>query len=91
MQKNVPRLRVKHLTEGSRLVREIKDLNAVIRFNAMKGDIVQTEIWKYSDAAFNIIAGRDCAKTGMLTGLTMVCNTGEKVVRLTNWNGCKQL
>lgn len=44
MQHVAQRLRVKHLTKASRMIREVKELNPEIRFKKLKKDIKRTEL-----------------------------------------------
>lgn len=83
-------LRVNLLTEVNRMIRELKALNHEIQLKKLKGDITRKETRNYSDAAFNIVAGRDYGQTGMLPGLSVTTKFGNRAFQFIDWSSCKQ-
>lgn len=90
MQQTAPKLRVHHVTEANKMLKELKDLNATITFKMMKKPAKRIEVWTFSDASFNIVAGRDYGQTGVVTGLKAYNDNGESVFHVIDWVSSKQ-
>lgn len=59
MQQKAPRLTVHDLTEGNRMLKELKDLTPTIRIRKTHITIQKIDVWTFSDASFNIVSGRE--------------------------------
>lgn len=90
MQQVAPRLSVADATEGNKMLKEAKDLNAVIRFNKLQGTVNKVEVWTFSDASYNIVSGRDCGLTGIVTGRMAWSDNGEQAFNVMDWASTKQ-
>lgn len=51
----------------------------------MTSDVETIEIWKFSNASFNIAAGRDYGKAGILTKLKVEGKVVESVFQVVDW------
>lgn len=90
MQQTAPKLRVHHVTEANKMMKELRDLDATITFKKMKKPAKKVEVWTFSDASFNIVAGRDYGQTGVVTGLIAYDEDGESVFHVVDWVSSKQ-
>lgn len=66
LQQNALQLRVSHIIEANKVRKEMTDLSPMIKYREIRGNVKNIEIWNYSDASFNISAGRDYGQTGMI-------------------------
>lgn len=90
MQQIAPRLRVQDLTEANKMLKEIRDLEPRIMFPILKADVERLDVWTFSDASFNIVAGRDYGQTGIVTGIKVRGKDGESAFHLVDWASSKQ-
>lgn len=90
MQQVAPRLRVSDMTEANKMLKEIKDLNPQIMFRKLNSEIISIDVWTFSDASFNIVAGRDYGQTGIVTGLKIQGKNGESTMHMIDWTSNKQ-
>lgn len=90
MQQKAPKLRVHDLTEGNKMLKELKDLNPTITFRKLRTGITKIDVWTFSDASFNIVSGRDYGQTGIVTGIRAEGKDGEHAFHLVDWASTKQ-
>lgn len=90
MQQKAPNLRVQDLTEGNKMLKELKDMKPVIKFRKITSKILALDIWTFSDASFNIVTGREYGQTGIVTGIKVVGEEGDDTFHLIDWASTKQ-
>lgn len=66
MQQSAAHLKVHHIVEANNMLKELKDMEPMIRFRKVEHPVRKMEIWNYSDASFIITAGRDYEPTGII-------------------------
>lgn len=79
MQQMAPRLRVHHMTDANRILKEMKYITLTINFNKQEGGVDTALIWTFLDASYNIVTGREYGQTGIITGLVARNNKGGSV------------
>lgn len=65
MQKKAPNLRVNHLTDENRILKELKDMKPLISFRKMRAEVTNVAVWNLSD---DIVSGREYGQTGIING-----------------------
>lgn len=79
-----------HIAETNGMVKEVHEYTPDIIHKKRRTGISTMEIRTYSDASFNIVFGREYAQTGIITGLMIVSNSGERAFHVLDWSSCKQ-
>lgn len=90
MQQLAPRLRVGDLTEASKMLNKMRDLEPTIIFKRLTTPVEKVDVWTFSDASFNIVRGRGYGQTGIVTGLMSEGSGGENVFHIVEWVSSKQ-
>lgn len=90
MQQTAPRLKLHNLTEANKMLKELKDLQPIIRFNKINATIKEIDIWTFSDASFNITSGRDYGQTGIITGIHAKGDGDNEIYHAIDWASSKQ-
>lgn len=65
MEQIGPHLRLGDLTEVDRMLKEMRDIPPIVMFRKLHG-IKHIQVWTYSDASSNIVAGRSTGRRQLL-------------------------
>lgn len=77
IQKVEPRRRVHEVTKSNRMLTEMGDLVRTITFPNPIGKVDIADIWKFSNAFYNIVTCREYGKMRIVTGLEAKTTSGE--------------
>lgn len=67
------------------LLKELNDLNAVLRIKILEGRIEDISVKTYSDAYSNIGTGREYGKRGIPNATTFINYRGDKAYQVVKW------
>lgn len=88
LQQRTAELRVKHLVEANRLLKQLKSLPTALRYR--KGDAeAKREVYTFADASFNIAAGLEYGQTGVIVALA-VPDGQRTAFHIIDWLSQKQ-
>eukprot|EP00737_Agarophyton_chilense_P002296 gb/GEZJ01002606.1/.p2 GENE.gb/GEZJ01002606.1/~~gb/GEZJ01002606.1/.p2 ORF type:complete len:228 (+),score=26.32 gb/GEZJ01002606.1/:1554-2237(+) len=91
MQQKLPRLTVRDIMEGNKILTEISRLQPVITFRRQSSLVTDVEIVTFSGAAFNVAATQMYGQTGLVTGLRYRTEDGDATTYyLIDLSGSKQ-
>lgn len=88
LQQRTSDLRVKHLTEANKLLKQLKLLPSALKYK--KGRMQdKVNVFTFADASYNIAAGLEYGQTGIIVGLTVPTPAGD-AFHLIEWSSQKQ-
>lgn len=90
LQQRIPNLKVHDLCEANGMLKEMRDLKPILYFPRPVGLITSSSVLSFSDTAFNISKKNQYGQTGILTGLDICSDNGDRVYHLVDWASTKQ-
>lgn len=88
LQQRTSDLRVSHLTEANKLLRQLKALPTTLRYKKLTTG-QGMEVYSFADASFNIAAGLEYGQTGVIIGLRTT-STQDNAFHMIDWISHKQ-
>lgn len=92
-QPNALYLKVHHIIEANKMVKEMKDLAPTMGLRKVSGNVKNIEIWNYSGDSFNISSGRDYRQTGLIMEMMEMMiesSNCESLFYIIDRESCKQ-
>lgn len=80
-----PRMSVLFTTDAKKMLKELKDLVAIVRFRKLDTTATKIDVWTFSDSSFNIFSRMDYVQTGILMVMKADVQSGEEVFHLIDW------
>lgn len=66
-------MRISDITGATKMWKELTHLEPRITLRKLPGQVMNTEVWTFSETNFNIVTGRSYGQTGIITEI-MVTN-----------------
>lgn len=79
-----------YITEGNKMLKEAQDLDPTLTFCKPRVAVTWITVWTFSDASFNITAGRDYGQTVIITGLRVHTDKQDDIYHTIDWASNKQ-
>ncbi len=91
MQQQVPKLTVELLYRANRTLKNLKQLQAVVRFKRPPGRAIAAEIVSFTDASFGITPSKTYGQTVVICGMRYRTDLGDdSTYHLIDWTSTKQ-
>jgi len=72
------------------MLKEMKDLEPIIQFPKLRAEVLEVQVWTFSNAAFNIVSPRDYGQSGIIVGILPRSVDGEEAFHVVDWASTTQ-